>query len=148
MADRDYPVGFGRPPRHTRFKPGESGNPHGRPKGAKNIATALEQELNAQVTITERGKRRRVSKRTLIAKRLVNGAAEGEMKAMAVLFQQLRQIVTESAGPPASEPLSREEDRLVIESIMQRVLRAAANDPPSSASERSETPHDDDGEAR
>ena len=47
----DYEVGFGRPPVHTRFQTGRSGNPNGRPKGIRNLATALEKELNARVTI-------------------------------------------------------------------------------------------------
>jgi len=126
--DGDYPVGFCRPPRHTRFRPGQSGNPRGRPKGAKNVATALEQELNARVNITENGKRRRVAKRTVIAKHLVNSAAQGDLKAMSVLFNQLRPIETQSAGPITGEPPSREEDRLVMESIKERVLRAARYD--------------------
>ena len=145
--DRDYPVGFGRPPRHTRFKPGQSGNPHGRPKGAQSVATALEQELNARVNITENGKRRRVAKRTVIAKHLVNNAAQGDLKATALLLQHFRPVAKESAGPLANEPLSREEDPLVMESIMQRMLRAAQNDA-SPAPEQSEaSPRDDDAEA-
>ena len=44
-----FEVGFGRPPRSTRFKPGQSGNPNGRPRGAKNFAIAIGQELVARV---------------------------------------------------------------------------------------------------
>jgi hypothetical protein len=37
----DYQVGYGKPPKHTQFKPGKSGNPQGRPKGTKNLKTDL-----------------------------------------------------------------------------------------------------------
>jgi hypothetical protein len=43
---RDYPVGYGKPPRHTRFVKGQSGNPRGHPPGAKNIKTLLTQALD------------------------------------------------------------------------------------------------------
>jgi hypothetical protein len=44
-STRDYEIGYGRPPIHTRFKPGQSGNPAGRPKGAQNSATEIAAEL-------------------------------------------------------------------------------------------------------
>ena len=81
MANRNkglYEVGFGRPPRSTQFKPGQSGNRAGRPPGSKNFATALEHELNARVTVSDNGKRKRISKREVIAKHLVNKAASGD----------------------------------------------------------------------
>src|SRR5947207_10144490 len=81
MAKRDngsYEVGFGKPPRSTQFKPGESGNPAGRPRGAKNFATALEGELRAPVIVTENGRRKRISKGQVIAKHIVNKAASGD----------------------------------------------------------------------
>jgi Family of unknown function (DUF5681) len=54
-------VGYRRPPRNRQFKPGQSGNPTGRPKGAKNFATALAEELDAPITATENGKRKTIS---------------------------------------------------------------------------------------
>jgi hypothetical protein len=148
MTDRNYSVGFGRPPRHTRFKAGQSGNPQGRPKGAKNLATILEQELNLRVTVTESGKRRQISKLAVIVKHLVNAAAHGELKAMGVLFNQLRQVETEGAASLADESLSREEDQLVMQSIIQRFSRPVADNALSSDPEQSEAlPRDNDAEA-
>jgi hypothetical protein len=85
MAKADkgpYEVGFGKPPRSSQFKLGQSGNPDGRPRGAKNFANAIEQELDTRVTVTENGRRRRISKREVIAKHLVNKAASGDLKAI------------------------------------------------------------------
>jgi hypothetical protein len=62
----DYEVGYGKPPRHTRFAKGQSGNPRGRPCGAKNFTTLLEEALDEPVTVTENGGRRKVSKRQAI----------------------------------------------------------------------------------
>jgi len=50
-------VGYGKPPRHSRFKPGRSGNPRGRPKGAVGCKTILERVVLARHTVIEQGKR-------------------------------------------------------------------------------------------
>jgi Family of unknown function (DUF5681) len=51
QTKRDYEVGRGKPPVHSRFKKGQSGNPRGRP--AKNLAVLLAAALNETVTVTE-----------------------------------------------------------------------------------------------
>ena len=55
VSDREYAVGKGRPPQHTRFRKGQSGNPTGRRKGSLNMATLLERALNERVAVTENG---------------------------------------------------------------------------------------------
>ena len=42
---KDHEVGYGRPPKHTQFKAGTSGNPKGRPKGSLNLMNAIMKEL-------------------------------------------------------------------------------------------------------
>jgi hypothetical protein len=59
---RDYEVGYGKPPPNSRFTKGQSGNPRGRPPGAKNLRTLLNEALNERVSVTENGKRRKISK--------------------------------------------------------------------------------------
>ena len=51
----DYEVVYGKPPRHTRFKKGQSGNPRGRPSGSKNLTTLLGEVLNELVVVAESG---------------------------------------------------------------------------------------------
>jgi len=56
QPEEDYEVGYYRPPKHTRYKPGQSGNPKGRPRGRKNTATILAKSLNARIRVkTARG---------------------------------------------------------------------------------------------
>jgi hypothetical protein len=58
----EYKVGYGKPPRRNQFPKGQSGNPKGRPRHSKNVATLAREALYAQVEVTENGRRRRVSK--------------------------------------------------------------------------------------
>jgi hypothetical protein len=88
----DHPVGYARPPRHSRFIKGQSGNPRGRPPSAKNLKTLLNKALNELVTVTEHGGRRKITKREAIATQLVNRSAKGDPKATQILLGMLRDI--------------------------------------------------------
>src|SRR5215469_13927239 len=83
-------VGYCNPPRHTRFKKGQSGNPQGRPKGTLNMATVLERTLREKVIITENGRRKTITKLEAAIKQLTNQAASGELKALHLLATLVR----------------------------------------------------------
>ena len=88
----NYLVGKGRPPLSTRFKPGQSGNPKGRPKGAKGFDTFLYRALEERFEVFEKGKRRSIPAQELMARRLVQLAAKGDMKALAFLIAKQPEI--------------------------------------------------------
>jgi hypothetical protein len=138
-----YQVGFGKPPRSTRFKPGQSGNPSGRPTGAKNFATAIEQELNSRVTVTENGRRRRISKREVIAKHLVNKAASGDLKAMPLLLNEARARQSTLAEAGTDEVFDTPQDQKVFEGIIARIRNSMPEGVPSTPG-----PEDDAGAIR
>jgi hypothetical protein len=99
--DGDHEVGYGKPPRHTRFVKGRSGNPRGRPPGSKNFTTLLGEALNEPVIVTENGTRRKVTKRQAIISQLVNRSATADFRAIKILLDMLREIErqTEPATP-------------------------------------------------
>lgn len=77
----DYAVGYGKPPEHSRFQAGQSGNPKGRPKGSLNLATAVNRALREKVVITENGRRKSITKLDAAVKGLINRAVKGDAKA-------------------------------------------------------------------
>lgn len=79
--DRDYEVGYGKPPKKNRFEKGQSGNPKGRPKGAKNIATLLKERLYSKIPIMEHGRRKQIPAVDALFGRLLKSALEGDARA-------------------------------------------------------------------
>jgi len=126
---RDYAVGYGKPPRHTRFTQGQSGNPRGRARGAKNLKTLLIETLNELVVVAENGRRRTINKRHAFIKQIVNQAVKGNWRAAKLLLDTLQRIEdrTESETAEASFDAA---DAKVIEQLMTRLggRRSGSND--------------------
>jgi hypothetical protein len=116
----DYEVGYGKPPQHTRFAKGQSGNPRGRPPGAKSFTTLLDEALNERVLVAENGGRRKVSKRQAIVTQLVNRAATADFRAMKMLLDFARD--TERQSEPGSSETAEfsEADEKVLEQLRAR----------------------------
>lgn len=86
----EYHVGYGKPPRRTRFEKGTSGNPAGRVKGSKNFSQILLQALSEPVVVNERGERKRITKGEAIIKQLVNKGASGDARSIQLLLAEMR----------------------------------------------------------
>ena len=67
----DYLVGYGRPPKASQFRPGNSGNPKGRPKGSRSVGALLKVAIEQKVAVTENGKTRRIPALEVMLRRLV-----------------------------------------------------------------------------
>ena len=111
----DYEVGYGKPPRDTRFKRGQSGNPRGRPPGAKNLSTLLNEALNELVVVTENGGRKRISKRRAAFKQLVNDAAKGNWRALKLLVDILQDIERRSEPQTEESSFSLADEKVIAQ---------------------------------
>jgi hypothetical protein len=120
MSD-DYEVGYGRPPKHTRFKPGESGNPKGRPKGTKNLATDLSEELAEKIVVNEGGKQLKISKQRAMIKSLLAKALKGDTRAATVLLKLLIDAEVATTKNEVAETLS-EDDQAILARFAERVI--------------------------
>lgn len=83
---KSYTVGYGKPPRHSRFKPGQSGNPKGRAKGARGFGAELDDELNQTISVTENGRTRKLSKQKAMIKALLAKALKGDAKSVQLIL--------------------------------------------------------------
>ena len=83
-------VGYAKPPKHTRFTKGRSGNPKGRPTGSKNLATMMIEELTQTVAIVENGKRTKIPKIRAAVRQALDRAMVGDFKALQQIVIMLR----------------------------------------------------------
>lgn len=107
--DDSYRVGRGKPPLHSRFRPGGKGGP-GRPRGAKNRATLLREALDTPRPVTIEGRRRRMSAQELGYRQLAMKIAKGDLKAIS-LAEQLRNSLCgpDEAAEAVVPPLTADE---------------------------------------
>lgn len=90
--DESNEVGFCRPPKHSRFKPGQSGNPKGRKKGSKNTDVLFEEISNKKIIVIEGGKRvKKTIKEGIIHKAHLD-ALKGDNKARDTVLKRLEKI--------------------------------------------------------
>lgn len=112
-----YEVGYAKPPRHTRFKPGQSGNPKGQPRGSRNLKTIIEDALDETVTIREGGRIRRLPKREALVRTLVNGALMKDAKSLQALLAMMRATgsISETLESDPPQELSPEDEKLIAD---------------------------------
>jgi hypothetical protein len=117
-------VGYGRPPMTTRFRPSQSGDPRGRPKGARNLSTIVAAAWSERVAINENGRHRRITKLEAAVKQLVNRAASGEARATQLLLA----LVQANEARPAQQDGSRlgDADAIVMAKLARRLGQGAS----------------------
>ena len=86
-ADRgEHDSGYGRPPKHSQFRKGQSGNPRGRPKSATSFKADLAAELQEKLALTENGKERKITKQRAFIKTLTAAAIKKDIRAVNALL--------------------------------------------------------------
>lgn len=105
---------------HSRYKPGQSGNPKGRPRGSKNKDTILREVLSQKVSVQQNGKTLKMNKLTVIITTLVNKAASGDLRAISELRPMIEKM---EANHEATVKLSEElsvEDKEILRAYAER----------------------------
>jgi hypothetical protein len=102
-AAEDYEIGYGRPPKHTQFQKGGSGNPKGRPKKLLNFEEQLLRVASTPVTITENGRRVSKPRYDVAMLQLVTKAMAGDMKALNKFFDLFPRALDKAALAAANQ---------------------------------------------
>ena len=123
------PVGYRSPPKAMRFRPGQSGNPKGRPKGSLNMATVLERTLREKVTINEGGKRKTINKLEAAVTQLTDKAAAGDLKAVQMLTALVRSAEERATLEAIPDAVSDEVDEKIVLGILKRIETTSKEDP-------------------
>src|SRR5690349_17919573 len=108
MSDDDK-VGYGKPPKAHRFKKGQSGNPKGRPKGTRNLATMVRDALSETVIVNIDGKRKKVSKVEAAFIQQANKAAGGDPKAVKLMIDLLLATEQRAEAQATNVPVKPDE---------------------------------------
>lgn len=127
-----YTVGYGKPPTHSQFKPGQSGNPRGRPKAAKALKTIVRETMTAKVSVRTAAGERTMTRMEAVMLKTLDLATKGNARAQAQIFALYGAAVPDETSP-ASMTQSAEElsaaDIAMLEALQQS-LAGRANPAP------------------
>lgn len=128
-------VGYANPPRKSRFKAGQSGNPKGRPKRSGNVAVKILAELKQSVTVRENGRERILTKGEALAKALVARALSGDIRAIQMIANLLPGQFRQPEDPAIrTETVDLDREAQIVERFIVRKFGGAAADTDRNAS--------------
>lgn len=114
--------GYKNPPTETRFQPGTSGNPNGRPKGARNFKSDLRDELGELIAIREGDGERKISKQRAFIKAVVAAALSGDMRAATLLASLCVRVLATEADEDINGSIAPD-DREILDAFVARELK-------------------------
>lgn len=124
-----YRVGYRKPPVHTRFRPGRSGNPKGRPRKSRNFKTELEEELCERVLVKEGGRAKKVSKQRAMLKAISAKAMSGNVSAFLSVVNLIYRYLHIDETQEADLAELSANDQAILEAFRSRTVEELENRP-------------------
>jgi len=128
MAGKDDSVGYKRPPKYTRFKPGHSGNPKGRPTHVRSLKSEFLAELSELIRVREGDREMKISKQRAVVKALVAASIKGNMRAMAALVAFCSRAFGNEPEDSQSQSPTPDDVEIIAEFVGREERRRAARD--------------------
>lgn len=123
-GDRAYDVGYRKPPKHAQFRPGQSGNPKGRKKGAKGMKTLAQKTLTAKVAVRTGNGPKQMMRIEALLHKMVELGMKGNPRALLALFSMYQSAVPEIVGTDmeqVTQPLT-ESDEAALAALKEILL--------------------------
>lgn len=122
-----YGVGYARPPKEHQFRPGQSGNPSGRPKSVRSFKSDLRDELGELVSVSDGNNTVEVTKQRAIIKTMLRLAIDGDLRAIATIFTSCARALD---GDDGNDEPEAPEDRAIMQAVAANPTnRMSANTP-------------------
>jgi hypothetical protein len=129
---KSYTVGYGKPPQRTRFRPGQSGNPAGRPGGVRNLRTDVTRTLRAPIKIREGGRSRTISTQAGVLMLLREKALNGDPRALDRFLELAIRFNNEAGLEVAQQDLSAG-DRAILDAYAAEIASSTISSTPATA---------------
>jgi hypothetical protein len=137
----NYDVGYGKPPKRTRFAKGRSGNRRGRPRRTRNLKTDLRTVLEEDLTLTVAGREVKLSARRAMLIALRNKALKGDVRAIGMLVTLLERLMPETLIEEVRASVPRDDVAIFAEAI-DRHIAMRLTQKPTAATTPTSTPSD------
>jgi hypothetical protein len=131
---QDTKSGYKNPPLHSRFQPGQSGNPAGRRKGVRNLKTDVKRTLARSVKVTKDGRTRTISTQESALLVLREKALCGDARAIALMLELAERFNNDMVETGQAQPLSAD-DQAILDAYVARRIRAGVTPPAEESSE-------------
>lgn len=132
-----YEIGYKKPPKHTRWKKGESGNRRGRPKKRVKLSdfeTAFEGALNTLISVSENGSVRQIKKLNALATQTVNKALKGNHQATNLVVAMFARRAA-AGTDEAPSGLTSDEFKSELEAVFREMAARSPGKPEESIEE-------------
>jgi len=120
-SDDGFTVGYKKPPQHSRFQPGRSGNPHGKQKGVRNLGSDVKRTLEVPVRLNEQGRARRVSTQEAALLRLREKALKGDARSLDQLIELAKTFNNSAAVESVGDEALAAEDQAILDAYAEEV---------------------------